>query len=789
MARGRIPAGRAILPASANGAQLTRNIVSMSDIAVRLATAARHVQAREFEQAARLYDAVLRDDADNVPALIERARLAVMMGAQQSALDLLARVRVLQPDHLGALQGQAFVHQRAGAIAEAAACYARIRELRPADAAAAYNHAVMLQMLEQTAEAEAALRQALAIDPQFGEAANNLGNLLTRQDSNEEAEARYREALRARPDLPGLHYNLGLALQKLGRCDEARAMFDAALQRNPNDAEAMLALGTLLQDARDPAAAVECYRRATTVAPQLLGAQFNLGTALRELQRYDEAIAAFEQALCLARDAAAQAPADILAGAYFGLADLYKARDRIDTWAAHYQAVPAGLRDDARHALFGFEIGMHFGDFAKAARDLAQLARDADRIPEIGPMQRLFGLLQYTDLPQAGLLGLYRRYNELAMAITRGERVTPAPLPREGRRIRIGYLSPDFKIHVMGLLMHEVIARHDRSRFEIFLYALNDAEDALTRRFREAADAYTVLDAPLSIDNARRIAQDRLDLLIDLGGHMAGARPLILAWKPAPVQITHLGYHGSLGLDTVDYKMTDAHADLPGNAQYLVEDLLPMQGCLMPFLRHKPSDGGRTRAELGIAQDAVVFGVFVNALKLGPRCLGAWRAILERVPNGLLAFSPHYNWARDATLRYMDAAGIERERIVFIPSGDEGDFGRWRYRRVDVVLDTFPYTGGDTTVAALDMGVPVVTLCGERQSERVTFSILKHLGVEDGIAYSEAEYVDLAVRLAQRPDERTAQSWQILRRIDESGIADMAVYTRNLEHAYLRALA
>jgi len=728
MARGRIPAGRAILPASANGAQLTRNIVSMSDIAVRLATAARHVQAREFEQAARLYDAVLRDDADNVPALIERARLAVMMGAQQSALNLLARVRVLQPDHLGALQGQAFVHQRAGAIAEAAACYARIRELRPADAAAAYNHAVMLQMLEQTAEAEAALRQALAIDPQFGEAANNLGNLLTRQDSNEEAEARYREALRARPDLPGLHYNLGLALQKLGRCDEARAMFDAALQRNPNDAEAMLALGTLLQDARDPAAAVECYRRATTVAPQLLGAQFNLGTALRELQRYDEAIAAFEQALCLARDAAAQAPADILAGAYFGLADLYKARDRIDTWAAHYQAVPAGLRDDARHALFGFEIGMHFGDFAKAARDLAQLARDADRIPEIGPMQRLFGLLQYTDLPQAGLLGLYRRYNELAMAITRGERVTPAPLPREGRRIRIGYLSPDFKIHVMGLLMHEVIARHDRSRFEIFLYALNDAEDALTRRFREAADAYTVLDAPLSIDNARRIAQDRLDLL-------------------------------------------------------------PMQGCLMPFLRHKPSDGGRTRAELGIAQDAVVFGVFVNALKLGPRCLGAWRAILERVPNGLLAFSPHYNWARDATLRYMDAAGIERERIVFIPSGDEGDFGRWRYRRVDVVLDTFPYTGGDTTVAALDMGVPVVTLCGERQSERVTFSILKHLGVEDGIAYSEAEYVDLAVRLAQRPDERTAQSWQILRRIDESGIADMAVYTRNLEHAYLRALA
>lgn len=761
----------------------------MSDIAALLAAAERHFQLQEFEQAARHFDAVLRVDADNVAALFQRARLHVMQGAHAAALDMLARIRVLQPDHLGALQGLAFVHQRTGRIDEAAACYARIRELQPADAAAAYNHAVTLQMLDRSAEAEAALRQALTIDPAFGEAANNLGNLLTRQDRNADAEASYRQALRVRPDLPGLHYNLGLVLQKLGRRNEARAMFDEALRRTPADAEAMLALGTLSQDARDPAAAVEWYRRAAAAAPHLLVAHFNLGTALRELQRYDDAIGAFEQALRLARDPAVRAPADILAGAYFGLADLYKARDRIDAWVAHYQALPAGLRDDVRHALFGFEIGMHFGDFAKAVRDLAQLAREADRIPEIGPMQRLFGLLQYTDLPQSDLLRFYRRYNQLALAITGGERVTPAPLPREGRRIRIGYLSPDFKVHVMGLLMYEVIARHDRSRFEIFLYALNDAEDALTQRFRAAADAYAVLDAPLSIDNARRIAQDRLDLLIDLGGHMAGARPLILAYKPAPVQVTHLGYHGSLGLDTVDYKMTDAHADLPGNAQYLVEDLLPMPGCLMPFLRRKASDGGRTRAELGIADDAVVFGVFVNALKLGTRCLAAWRAILERVPNGLLAFSPHYNWARDATLRYMDAAGIARDRIVFITSGDEGDFGRWRYRLVDLVLDTFPYTGGDTTVAALDMGVPVVTLCGERQSERVTYSILMHLGVEDGIAHSEAAYVDLACRLAQRPDERAAQSARIPRRIDESRIADMAVYTRNLEAAFERALA
>lgn len=411
-----------------------------------------------------------------------------------------------------------------------------------------------------------------------------------------------------------------------------------------------------------------------------------------------------------------------------------------------------------------------------------------EQIADFGALARLLPMLQYLELPQADLLRFYRRFDQLAKQWTRGVRLARDPGSREGRRIRIGYLSPDFKIHVMGLLMFEVISRHDREHFEVFLYSLNDKEDALTARYRTACDHFVRLDQPTSEANAGRIADDRLDLLVDLGGHMAGSRPLILAYKPAQVQVTHLGYHGSLGLSSVDFKITDRYADPPGNERFLIERLLPMNGCLMPFLRRPPAAAAVSRADLGIAADRIVFGVFVNVLKLSPRCVAAWRAILQRVDRAVLAFSPHYRWAREATINCMALAGIASEKVIFIPSGDERDFGRWRYRLVDIVLDTFPYTGGDTTVAALDMGVPVVTLGGERQSERVGYSILKNLGIDDTVAGSDAEYVDIACRLAQQPGLRATAAAQIRQGIERSNVGDMAVYARNLEQALLDAI-
>lgn len=764
----------------------------MADIVEIIAEAQRLSLERRFDEADRLYEGVLKSDPRHGEALLQHARLAVMGGRLVDAKRMLETILAAEPNHAPACQGMAVVSQRAGDLAQAAKWYAKIEQIDPSNAGAAYNSAVVQQQLGQLQQAEASLRRALALDAGFAPAANNLGSLLQQQGRHAEAESAYRQAIAAASALTDAYYNLGLLLQKQGRRAEAEQALQQVLRLAPNNPVVMTALGTLCQDARSYDAAIDWYQRALAIDPRGIEAQFNLGTALRDVEREREALAAFRSAysLGLAAGLAQSRPIPIVfAGAYFEIGRLLRSQKEYEAWIVHYEACPQGLRDDVQFVQYGLEVAMHVGDFAAIRGRLAVLTERAQEICALGQAVRLLAIMQYLDLAQADLLRFYRRFAELADAHTQGLRLTPQVDAREGRRIRIGYLSPDFKVHVMGLLMYEVISRHDRARFEVFLYALNEQEDALSARFRAACDKYVVLDYPVSVDCARRIAADRLDVLIDLGGHMAGSRPLILAHRPAPVQLTHLGYHGALGLETVDFKLTDAYADLPDNAQYLIEDLLPMAGCLMPFCRRKPSPGGATRADLGMREDAIVFGVFINVLKLSERCLAAWKAILDHVEDSVLAFSPHYNWAREATLNYVAAAGIARERIVFVPSGDESDFGRWRYRLVDIVLDTFPYTGGDTTVAALDMGVPVVTLCGQRQSERVSYSILKNLGVEAGIAYDVAEYIDIACRLAQQPAERSALSAQILDRIEHSSIADMAAYARNLEAALLDAIA
>lgn len=764
----------------------------MADIASMVEQADRLCQDQRFGEADRLYADVLAIEPRHTGALFQRARLAAMQGRLPEARSMLEAILATEPNHAPACQGLAVVSERSGDLAQAGVWYARIEQFHPADAGAAYNSAVIQQQLGQLERAESSLRRAIALDPKLAPACNNLGNLLQQQSRYTEAEVAYRQAVAAAPGLVEAHYNFGLVLQKLGRADEAERAFRCALQLKPDDPAALFALGSLSQDALDLEQAVLWYRRALAVAPGLIDAHFNLGTALRDLRHIEPALAAFRQALALGQAGGglarfAQIPQS-LSGAYFEIAGLLRQMDDIEAWIAHYHACPIELRDDLRHPQYAFGIAMHIGDPWRAEQELARLLPGAEQIAEFGALARLLPMLQYHDVRQGDLLRFYRRFDQLAKQWTRGLRLAPDPGSREGRRIRIGYLSPDFKVHVMGLLMFEVISRHDRERFEIFLYSLNDKEDALTERFRAACDHFVRLDQPTSEANARRIAGDRLDLLVDLGGHMAGSRPLILAYKPAPVQVTHLGYHGSLGLDSVDFKITDRFADPPGNARFLIERLLPMNGCLMPFLRRTPAAEALSRADFGIADERIVFGVFVNVLKLSPRCMAAWRAILERVDRAVLAFSPHYRWAREATVNCMARAGIASERVIFIASGDERDFGRWRYRLIDIVLDTFPYTGGDTTVAALDMGIPVVTLCGERQSERVGYSILKNLGIDGTVAASDAEYVDIACRLADQPGLRATAAAQIRQGIERSNVSDMAVYARNLEQALLDAI-
>jgi predicted O-linked N-acetylglucosamine transferase (SPINDLY family) len=341
----------------------------------------------------------------------------------------------------------------------------------------------------------------------------------------------------------------------------------------------------------------------------------------------------------------------------------------------------------------------------------------------------------------------------------------------------------------MGKMMYQAISRHDRARFEIHCYSLSHVRDDWTEKFVAASDKFVKLKGLDDSAAAEMIARDELDILVDLSTHTQGASPGILAMKPARVQITHIASAGAVGCDAIDYKLTDAYADVPDSQNYLIETLLPMKGCVYPY-RHIPPAGtqGCARAKLGLPEGAVTLGAFVTLMKLSARCLAVWRDVLERVPNAYLVFSPLSTEARPYYLKRLESAGIDAARAVFIPAGADEHANQARYGVVDIVLDTFPYGGANGTLEALDMGVPVVTLCGKRHGERSSYSILKNLGVTETIAQSGKDYVALVERLATDPSFYAAVKEKIHAGLAASSLVDMDSHTRNLEAAYLRAL-
>lgn len=660
-----------------------------------------------------------------------------------------------------------------------------------------YNTGCRLQAEGRWQEALSHYRKAIELAPGFVPAYNNLGNVYFAIGRFREAVECYARGLHVDPSQRDTTYNLGLALKAAGAPEQAADCFRRALALQPDFAPAMLSLGALSHDRADFTTALAWYEKAAEADPADIDVLYNLGTLYLDADRPADAVACLARALARNGELLGDGGRDeagrfrlhpSLALVHFNLGRALRRANRTADWLAHYHGYHLP-RPNAQNLQYGLEVAVHEGDHDEAEALLGKLILALPEIDDPTQVAHLLSLAQYQEVGQEDLYRCYCRFNELARNAVNGRYLTPSPEEISPRRLRVGYLSPDFRRHVMGYLMYEVISRHDRDHFSLHLYHSGGRTDELTEAFRRSCDSFVSLAGLPPEMAARRIAEDRLDLLVDLAGHTSGGVPLVLAYKPARVQLTHLGYHGALGLDTVAYKLTDHYADLPANAAYLVEGLLPMAGCLMPFRHQDPSPCHPTREELGIADTAIVFAVFVTHRKLSRRCLAAWRAILERVETARLAFSTDNDTERDAILNNLRGAGIPTARVDFIPYDADPAAARARYHLVDIVLDTFPYSGGDTTLAAVDMAVPVVTLCGERQSERVTYSILKNLGVDSGITYSTEEYIARACALAEDATARRDYAAHIREKLPTSVLSDMHGYTRHLEAAFLQALA
>jgi protein O-GlcNAc transferase len=598
----------------------------------------------------------------------------------------------------------------------------------------------------------------------------------------DEAAAAYRRALALAPSNAGLRHNLGVALAGAGRTDEAASVLAEAARLDPASAAAWLALG-YLEFGRDRLDAAEAaFANAAGMTPASFAAQYNLGYVRHEQGNFAGAIAPLEIARAL--DPANEQ-------AWYQIHNTRLAAGDAEAALREFLAFEPHAARTARFLRAALEFVRALGEPRREPPLLREVFAFEFGADDLAPLAGMLGRLQYFDVAREDLRRLYDAYDRLMQRRIAGATPLAASVRRPGK-LRIGYLSADFRQHVMGRLMADVIGAHDRDRYAIHLYAVPGPfrMDALTDRFRTLADRFVELPPRSDLEAARAIAADDCDVLVDLMGHTTFSRSSIYMHKPARRIVTHLASHGAIGIRQVDFKLTDRHADVADAGLFQIERPLPMASCVLPFRRAARGGAqGPSRVALGIPEDAVVIGEFVTVQKLSPRCLSLWREVLRRASAALLLFSPTVDAEIPSLRRQLAGHGIDLARVAFAPAGIDEATAAARYDVVDLVLDTLPYAGGDTTLAALDAGVPVVTLEGLRHAERMGVSILRHAGLDEFVTTDECAYVELAVALATDASARARAAAEVRERFSAAAATFPARYTRDLEAALEAAIA
>ncbi|MCC6657121.1 MAG: tetratricopeptide repeat protein [Rhodocyclaceae bacterium] len=704
-----------------------------------LKTALQHHQAGRLAQAEALYRRILAAAPQHAGALHLLGVLALQAGRHEEAAQLIGRAIAVdnrQPAFHNNL-GEAL--RAAGRIDAARASYEAALALQPNYADAHSNLGIALQQQGRAAEAEACFRRALALRPDHAMAAHNLGNALMALGRQEEAAASFRRALAQQPGLAEAHCGLGRALLSRQSLEAAASAFQRALALRPDLAEARLGLGGLLLQAGRADAAEVCFREALARPPDLAEAHCGLGIALLQQERFEQARAAFEQALALAPG---------LAEANFYLGNVWLERHRLAEAMAAWERALAS-RPDYAHALQALAMAPHY-------------------LPRAG---------------HAGFLAAARRF-AAAFSKDRQWRRNAAPPAEPERRLRIGYVSGDFFAHPVGFFLDNVLPQHDRSRFEVHCYSNYDAEDEVTARLRAAAQGWRSIAGLADGAAADLIAADGIDILIDLAGHTDRNRLALFALRPAPVQASWLGYFGTTGLEEMDYVIADRHVVPAGEEAHFVEKIWRLPHSYLCFA---PPDcaASLTPPPLAAGQPPT-FGCFNNPLKLSDGVLLLWARLLRSLPGARLLLKSRRlgdaEMARVVRGRLTDA-GVEAGRILI-----EGVAPRQEllqtYNRVDIALDPFPFGGGTTSAEALWMGVPVVTLKGDRWAGRVSESILATIGLEELVARNEEEYLAIAAALAEDPRRLAALRATLRGRLERSPFCDGASFARDLEAAW-----
>lgn len=673
--------------------------------------------------------------------LLQQLQTALAAGRLAEAETHCAELCACCPDNaelwatLGRISGQT------GHYAEAEHALRNAVELAPDNGESWYLLGALLQARGQPADAIEPLRRALSYQPHRPDALTSLGTALQETGALAEARERYQAALALQPENLAARYNLALVCRDQNQFQDAASHLRLALELAPDNPTVHNSLGYVLRELGDLQGAERHLRQAIEADPTLAEAQYNLGSVLADRLQPVAAESCLRKAVEFKPE---------LADAHRSLGNALLAQGREEEAERCYRdalAVDPGHRSAAGNLL----LTLHYGD-----------RHSPDAVFE---EHAAWGESQ----------------GATPIATHRPERA------QAERRLRIGYVSPDLRMHSVAHFARALVEHRDPDQFEVFCYADVRQPDDYTNLFKERADHWRATPEMSDEDLAALIVQDGIDVLVDLAGHTAGNRLSVFARRPAPVQVTYLGYPDTTGLASMDYRITDGWADPPGQPERTTEALIRLD---RPFLCYTPPVWAPAANTLpALTTGHVTFGSFNNLAKLTGAMTELWAELLHALPDSRLVLKTKSFRDPAVTERYRRlflAHDIAPQRIDLIGWADTPAEHLARYHSIDIALDTAPYNGATTTCEALWMGVPVVTLQGATHAGRVGASLLRAAGLGHCIATSQQEYLQSAIELALDLPGLSALRAGLRAKLAASPLCDGPGFAGSMEKVYRR---
>ncbi|MBF0225549.1 MAG: tetratricopeptide repeat protein [Desulfobacterales bacterium] len=547
-------------------------------------------------------------------------------------------------------------------------------------------------------------KKVISIMPEYADAYNNLGTVYDHIEMFDDALMCYKKATELNTDYDQAFYNIGFLFQKIGNLDDAIFYYKKSIELNPNFIAAYNNLGQSYNYKENFDEAIKCYKKAISLKPDCAEVFLNMGNTLKQKLKFSKAIACYKKAIKIRPN---------YAEAYINLGNIYK------------------------------EIGM-----IKESIDFYRQSLKINPSIYQAGNNILFAMMNefYTEEEIYKESTQWWKHNSKDQPKTFKLKNTIEPF----KKLKIGYVSPDFCRHSVSFFFLSLMSAHNKKDFEIFCYSNTKKTDEITEQIKSLSDHFKSI-VGISDDSASNmIYEDKIDILVDLTGHSAGNRLLIFTQKPAPLQVTWLGYPGTTGIPLIDFRFTDNIADPKGDAdKYHSEKLIRLPKTFLSYLPLKQFPEISTPPVL--LSNSITFGSFNNIAKLNLKVIETWAEILKKVPNSKLIIKNKPladKYAQNYFLKLFSKHQIDNSRINLLPGNPSIFEHMAMYNKIDICLDPFPYNGTTTTCEALWMGVPVITLRGNRHSARVGASLLTSIGLTDLIADSIPEYISKSIELS-----------------------------------------